>query len=137
LSVVLDASMAVCWLFEEEWTDPALAVAQLVATNGATVPTLWRIEVANVLRTAVRHGRCDEPFADRSLRRFSALRLHVDPQTETRAWNETLALARAENLTLYDAAYLELAVRIGQPLATCDKALIAAGLRRGVEVMAS
>ncbi len=137
MSVVLDASMAVCWLFEDEWTDPALAVAQLVADNGATVPALWRIEVANVLRMAVRRGRCDEPFADRSFRRFSALRIQVDPQTEARAWNETLALARAENLTLYDATYLELAMRIGQPLATCDKALVAAGLRRGVEVMSA
>ncbi len=60
MSVVLDASMAIAWLFDDERTAAAYAVMRRVVAEGAVVPTLWRLEVANVLRNAVRRGRCDE-----------------------------------------------------------------------------
>ena len=135
MSVILDSSMAICWLFEEEWTDAGLSVLDQVIATGAIVPSLWKLEVANVLRMAVRRGRCDEPFVDRSLRRLGDLVIGIDDQTDDHAWDATLALARSEGLTLYDAAYLELALRLGLPLATGDKQLIAAAQSIGVAVL--
>ncbi len=64
MTLVLDASMTIAWLFEDEHTEAAHAVMQRVAAEGALVPTLWRLEVANVLRNAVRRKRCDEAYAD-------------------------------------------------------------------------
>jgi len=135
MSLVLDASMAVAWLFDDETTEAAHQVMRRVAAEGAVVPSLWRLEVANVLRNAVRRGRCDDAYADRSLRRLERLLIAVDTETDTRAWGETRNLSRDENLTLYDAAYLELALRIQRPLASCDAALVTAARRRGLEVL--
>jgi predicted nucleic acid-binding protein len=106
-----------------------------VVREGAIVPSLWRLEVANVLRNAVRRGRCDEAYADRSLGRLGRLAIRSDEETDDRAWGATRTLSREENLTLYDAAYLELAVRKGASLASCDAALLAAAARRKVGVL--
>ena len=135
MSVVLDASMTVAWLFEDERTDAAHAVLRRVASEGAIVPSLWRLEVANVLRNAIRRGRCDEAYADRSLARLERLAIKVDDETDAHAWGTTRTLAREEDLTLYDAAYLELAIRKALPLASCDAALLAASARRKLAVV--
>lgn len=135
MSVILDSAMAVCWLFEEEWTEASLSVLDQVIATGAIVPSLWKLEIANVLRMAVRRGRCDEPFVDRSLRRLGDLVIAIDDQTDEQAWDATLPLARSQSLTVYDAAYLELAIRLGLPLATGDRELIAAAQRLGVIVL--
>ncbi|MCW8308083.1 type II toxin-antitoxin system VapC family toxin [Acidiphilium sp. PA] len=135
MSLVLDASMTVAWLFDDERTPAAHAVMRRVVVEGAIVPSLWRLEVANVLRNAVRRGRCDEAFADRSLTRLGRLTIKSDQETDDRAWGATRTLSREENLTLYDAAYLELAVRKDAPLASCDAALLAAAARRKVEIL--
>jgi predicted nucleic acid-binding protein len=108
-----------------------------VAAEGAVVPTLWRLEVANVLRNAVRHGRCDEAYVDRSLARLGRLAIRSDEDTDRQAWGSTRQLSREEGLTLYDAAYLELALRKRLPLASCDAALIAAAERRSVNVLSA
>ena len=134
MSVVLDSSMAISWLFEDELTSAGLSVMQLVTASGAVVPSLWRLEIANVLRTAVRRGREDEAFVDRSLRRLAAMAIETDYQTDSHAWGATLTLSREQGLTPYDAAYLELAIRLGLPLATGDRDLIAAAQRLGVTV---
>jgi predicted nucleic acid-binding protein len=105
-----------------------------VRLAGAIVPSLWRLELANVLLRAERRGRnIPEGIAAR-LEHIGRLPIRTDAQTAGRAWRETLALARAERLTTYDAAYLELAVRSGLPLATKDKALLAAAKRVGIVV---
>jgi predicted nucleic acid-binding protein len=135
VSVVVDASMAIAWLFADERTDAAHAVMLRVVSGGAFVPSLWRLEVANVLRNAVRRGRCDEAYVDRSLERLGRLPVEIDDETSMHAWTATRALSREQGLTSYDAAYLELAVRKSQPLATCDADLIAAAGRCGVEVL--
>jgi len=137
MSVVLDASMTIAWLFEDERTEAAHAVMRRVVVHGAVVPTLWRLEVANVLRNAARRGRCDEAYVDRSLARLSRLTIRSDEETDRHAWTATLALSREETLTLYDAAYLELAIRKGLPLASCDEALLAAAGRRKVDVLSA
>src|SRR5579862_8740932 len=111
MSVVVDASMAIAWLFDDERTAAAHGVMRRVVAEGAVVPTLWRLEVANVLRNAVRRGRCDKAYVDRSLTRLGRLAIHSDEDTDRQAWGATRQLSREEGLSLYDAAYLELALR--------------------------
>jgi predicted nucleic acid-binding protein len=135
VTLVLDASMTIAWLFDDERTEAAHAVMRRVVAEGAIVPSLWRLEVANVLRNAVRRGRCNEAYVDRSLVRLARLAIKRDQETDDHAWGSTRTLARKEDLSLYDAAYLELAIRRRMSLASCDKALLAAAARRKVEVL--
>lgn len=135
MSVVLDASMTVTWLFDGEHTERSHVVLRRVADEGAIVPSLWRLEVANVLRNAVRRGRCDKGHADHSLLRLERLPIKSDEETFAQAWGATRRLSYEEDLTLYDAAYLELALRAALPLASCDGALVAAAKRRKLVVL--
>ena len=135
MSLVLDASMAISWLFENERTDAAHQVMLRVVAEGAIVPSLWRLEIANVLRNAVRRGRCDEAYFDRSLERLGRLAITIDEETDHHAWGATRDLSREQGLTPYDAAYLELAIRSGRPLASCDADLLAAATKRNVETL--
>lgn len=135
MSLVLDASMAIAWLFTDEHTPAAHAVMQRVVAEGALVPSLWRLEVANVLRNAVRRKRCDEPYVERSLARLGRLAIRCDDETDVHAWGVARRLASEETLALYDSAYLELAIRRGQPLATCDAELACAARRRSIDVL--
>jgi predicted nucleic acid-binding protein len=134
LKIVLDASLAIAAFTREERTEAAQAVMREIALHGAMAPSLWRLEVANVLRTLVIRGRASGEFADEVLRTLSAFSIAIDPETDQRAWRETLVLSRDLGLTSYDAAYLELAIRREAKLATLDKPLAAAALRCGVEV---
>lgn len=127
--------MAAAWLFEDERTEAALAVFAAVTANGAVVPSLWKLEVANLLRTAERRGRCSEALADALLDRLQSLPIEIDCETDSHAWHATRALSREFGLTSYDAAYLELANRLGKPLATGDRELIAAAQSIGVAVL--
>ncbi len=135
MTIVIDASMAIAWLFDEERTEGVRNAINQVIDEGAIVPSLWRLEVANVLRTAVRRKRCDEIFVDRSLARLDRLMIDIDDRTDFHAWGVTHALARETGLTPYDAAYLELALRTGVALATCDNDLAAAARQRSIEVL--
>jgi predicted nucleic acid-binding protein len=133
--VVIDASATIAWLFEDENDEASQQTARFVQENGAVAPAIWRLEVANVLRSAERRGRCSAAFVDQSLARLDRLSVAIDGDTDRQAWNKTLELSRAENLTAYDAAYLELAVRQRLPLATRDQELIEAARRTGVSVL--
>jgi len=135
VTLVLDASLTMASILRDETTDDAQAIMRRVAIEGAHAPSLWRLEVANVLHNAVRRGRCDIAFADRALRDLEAMSIVVDTETDAQAWNATLAVARTDALTLYDSAYLELSIRLGATLLSCDKALVAAARRRGVDVL--
>ena len=106
-----------------------------VATDGALVPSLWRVEVANVLRNAVRQKRCDAGYATRCPQRLGRLQIVIDPETNAHAWGRTRELSTEHDLTVYDATYLELAIRRRRPLASCDAALIRAGRNAGVDVL--
>lgn len=137
MSIVLDASMTIAWLFDDERTDAAHEIMMRVVADGAVVPSLWRLEIANMLRNAVRRGRCDNDFADASLFRLERLRIRIDEETDQHAWGTTRNLSREQDLTLYDAAYLELALRSELPLASCDRDLIAAAQRRSVQILSA
>lgn len=135
MSLILDASMAIAWLFDEERTPTTEAAKHRITREGARVPSIWRLEVANVLRSALRRGRCDEAYAGASLDLLSRLLIAVDGETDARAWADTRSLSLAEGLTLYNAAYLELAIRAGGALASLDVDLVAAAGRRHVAVV--
>ncbi len=132
--LVLDASLTLSWYFEDERTSAADAILDDVAASGAVVPSLWRAEVANGLQMAIRRQRIDAVFRRRALQHLELLPIAVDRETDTFVWSSTLALADRFDLTIYDAAYLELAERRGLPLASLDKELNAAARALGVSV---
>ncbi len=88
--------------------------------------------MANGLQTAIRRKRIDAAYRDLALSRLMAQRVAVDPETDRHAWSATVRLAERHGLTVYDASYLELALRLGLPLATADKALKAAAEGAGL-----
>ena len=135
MSFVLDASFALSWYFEDERTPVADALLDRVADQGATVPGLWRLEIANGLRTAIRRNRIDQGFRDRAIAQLARLPITVDPDTDRYAWTTTLQLADRFVLTPYDAAYVELAQRLVLPLATLDDPLRAAATALGVALL--
>ena len=135
MSLVLDASFALSWYFQDERTPVSDALLDRVADQGATVPGLWRLEIANGLRTAIRRNRIDQGFRDRAIAQLARLPITVDPDTDRYAWTTTLQLADRFVLTPYDAAYVELAQRLVLPLATLDDPLRAAATALGVALL--
>ena len=133
-ALVIDSSAALSWCFEDEATPESDTLFERVRDQGALVPGLWHLEVANVLLQAEKRGRIATSDVATRLELIAELPIATDTETTARAWREILALARAEGLTTYDASYLELAVRRGLPLHTKDEALIAAAERSGVAV---
>ena len=129
---VLDCSAALPWVFASEVTPDTHALhGVLVAGGKAWVPTLWHLELGNVLLQARRKGRIDQAGIEKFLSTLGLYDIEVDPETVTVAWSKTLALAEGYNLTVYDAAYLELALRRGLPLASLDGPLRAAVKKAG------
>ena len=129
--------MTLAWIYSDETTQAIRQVFDAVAETGATVPTLWRLEVANGLTVAVRRRRIDADFRSAALADLALLDITTDPHTDSLAWGETLALADRFRLTVYDAAYLELAQRRTLPLATLDEELGAATCALGLRVLGS
>jgi len=135
---VVDAQTTLAWCFEDEISARTDALLdELAAGSNAHVPTLWAYEVANVLLCAERQRkpRATAAKSEAFLRRLAALPIQVDPESTRRAHGRTVALARQHQLTAYDAAYLELALRLGLPLATSDKALTTASKAAGVKLL--
>jgi predicted nucleic acid-binding protein len=123
VSLVIDASITLAWFFEDGRTDHGDDVMRRVASDGAIVPSLWRLEVANALQSAVRQQRIDGAYRDASLASLRLFPIAIDNETDQYAWETTLTLAERCQLTLYDAAYLELAQRLRLPLASLDRGL--------------
>lgn len=123
MSVVLDSSITLAWVYADETTPGILDVLDRVSDTGAWVPSLWPLEVANILEMSVRRNRHDAAFRDATLADLALLPINIDRDTERHAWGSTLRLAERHRLTLYDAAYLDLALRRGLPLATLDAEL--------------
>lgn len=137
MSFVVDNSVALAWCFEDEQTAAILALLDRVAEAGAIAPQLWPIEALNGLLTAERRGRIDGETRRRLAGLLQELPIEIDDETASRSWTTTARLAEQHGLTAYDAAYLELAVRRGAPLATSDTALIAAAKAAGVPLLAT
>jgi predicted nucleic acid-binding protein len=121
--------------FPEERTAAILDLFQMIANHGAVVPELWRIEVANTLNVGIRHGRISKANRQGILADLESLPIFIDGETRKHTWGRTLELADRHRLTVYDATYLELALRLSLPLATLDDELRGAATREGVAVM--
>ena len=119
-SLVVDCSLAAAWCFEDEATAAADKLLARVRDHGGVVPALWHWEVSNVFATAVRRRRIMPGDSAAMLSFLSALPISTDSEGVARAWRETQSLAQIHDLTAYDAAYLELAMRTGLDLATLD-----------------
>lgn len=135
MSMVLDASLALSWYFEDERTPAADVVLDRVVDIGAFVPALWRLEIANGLQSAIRRRRIDLAFRDNAIVQLSRMPITVDPDIDRYAWTTILHLSDRFQVTPYDAAYLELAQRRALPLATLDKALGAAAPALGLSLL--
>lgn len=135
MSLILDSSATLAWFYANETTPAIRQVFDLLAKGGAWVPSLWRLEVANILEIGLRRGRHDSAFLHATLADLSLLPINLDPETDGQAWGATLHLAHRHRLTLYDAAYLELAQRRGLPLATLDGDLRTAAIAEGVQLL--
>jgi predicted nucleic acid-binding protein len=120
------------WCFEDEKNPYADAILRALDDTDALVPSIWPFEVANVLALSERAGRLDVARSVWFIRFLNDLPIRVDERSPSSAFGETLALARAHDLTVYDAAYLEVALHNGVRLATQDNALRVAALRLGV-----
>ena len=135
MSLVIDSSITLSWYFADEASSKSQAVLDEVGENGAVVPPLWRFEVANGLQMAVRRKRIDAAYRDDTLADLRILDVSVDPESSAHAWSASVRLAERHGLTVYDAAYLELAQRRRLRLATLDRALIAAARSELVETI--
>jgi predicted nucleic acid-binding protein len=136
LSFVLDASATLAWAIQDERTARSLAVLERLAHEKAEVPSHWALEVANGLLMATRHKHLSAAARLEALARLAELPIRADEDTAARAGHETTAIATCFGLSVYDAAYLELAIRRELPLATLDEALEAAAQATGVELLA-
>jgi len=132
---VLDSSVALSWFFDDEQSDAADRLLDQLATETAAVPALWYFEMVNVLAISERRRRTTAARVAEFVTRLSDLDLDVDREPDACAFGPVLTLARSERLSGYDAAYLELAMRLGLPLATKNEALAGAAERLGVTVL--
>lgn len=132
---VLDCSVVMAWCFEDEADSYADSILDLLAANGAIVPSIWPLEIANVLLVAERRKRLTEADSLQFIRLLSDLPIVVDRETPDRALSAIMFVGRQQGLSSYDAAYLELAMREGAELATRDKGLAEAARKCGVKLV--
>jgi predicted nucleic acid-binding protein len=133
--LVLDASIVIAWAYREEG-ERLDALIRHVAAESASVPMHWVLEVTNTLLNSERSGRLSGSQRREITDSVRALPIRQDEETYMRGWQETTALAKQYSLTTYDAAYLELALRLGAPLATLDQDLASAARKAGVPLFA-
>ncbi|MFO8238022.1 MAG: type II toxin-antitoxin system VapC family toxin [Prochlorococcaceae cyanobacterium] len=135
MTLVLDASMALAWIFERESAVEAEQAQRLLDRCGAeswVVPALWHLEVANALVVAERRGVIQPELSGSFLERLDALPIDTEPELPSSRRDGRLSLARRYGLSIYDATYLELCLRLGARLASHDRRLLAAAQAAGV-----
>ena len=128
MAFALDASIAACWAFPDEQDPRADAALVRIRSEDAVVPSFWWFEVRHILVVNERRKRITESGTNNFLRELARLRIRVDREPEESA---VLRLARAHRLSVYDASYLELALREAIPVATLDDQLTAAAIAEG------
>jgi predicted nucleic acid-binding protein len=134
LTPVLDASAIAPLLIPDEVGDVPAGLAGVLASDGAVVPGHWRMEVFNLLLNAERRGRLSQADRADGVRTIGAVIVEVDIMTDERLAGATWALAERHRLSIYDAAYLELALRRELPLASADRRLITAAKAEKVPI---
>ena len=132
---VIDNSVVMSWCFKNETNSYSDKVLDLLAESTAYVPHIWTLEVLNVLLVAERKKRLSEADSTRFLTLLSQLPISIQQDAPEKVMNEIIALARSTNLSSYDAAYLDLAMRKGVPLATLDQKLKRAAKKMNVPIL--
>jgi len=135
MNFVLDASITLAWCFSDEATSATTALLERLESESAIVPGLWPLEVGNILIAAEKRKRIRYANIKEFLALLENLNIEIDTETGSRGFHDIISLSYSEKLTTYDAAYLELAMRHGLPLATKDTALIHAAKRVGVKII--
>lgn len=126
---VVDNSIVMAWCFEDAGGPYAASVLECLASSEAFAPTIWPLELGNVLLVAERRKRLSEADVVRFLALINSLPITVEQETPDRMVKEILSLARKHGLSTYDASYLDLAMRLGLPIATLDSTLVKAAKR--------
>lgn len=129
---ILDCSVAISWLLPDEIYKEEFL--NQVTEQGAMVPSLWTLEVSNVLLMAQRRQRINIQQRQEALHILSRLPIIIDNNTSQVTWLEIVDLADRYHLTVYDACYLELALRQDLPLATYDKDLLEGAKAAGAKI---
>ncbi|MDQ3779528.1 MAG: type II toxin-antitoxin system VapC family toxin [Chloroflexota bacterium] len=132
MAFVLDASMAMAWCFDDERTDVSEAVLLALSDDEAIVPAVWSSEVTNATLRGLRRNRLTPTQVLSFLRTLDQLVIIYSDPLRAGMIPHLLKVARDHELSAYDAAYLELAERLGLPLATLDVRLRAAAAQAGV-----
>jgi predicted nucleic acid-binding protein len=132
---VLDSSAALAWVLPNENNAANDALLDQIIESGAAAPGLWPLETANVLLIAERRGRITLAERQQAASTLAELPIQIDSNTASQVWRETLNLAASRKLTVYDASYLELALRLRLPLASLDQALRQAAADCGVALL--
>ena len=132
---VVDNSVVMSWCFKDETNKYADTVLDRLTESAAVVPSIWPLEVVNVLLVAERQKRLSESDSIRFITLLSQLPIVVEYERPEKMMKELLALARAYNLSSYDASYIDLAMRKGFPIATLDNKLIEAARRIDVQIL--
>ena len=133
-AIVIDASVASSWCFDDETSLTREQVGALFDTFACHVPAIFRVEVANAINVGVRRGRLSEAQAIETLDTVQYLVWHVDPP-DADAVVASYAIARRHGLTMYDATYVELARRLGVPLASNDRDVRRTAAVEGVTIV--
>jgi predicted nucleic acid-binding protein len=120
---VIDTSVVASWCFPDESHSVADAAFSRIPTDPVTVPVLFWFELRNILLVGERRGRLLEADTARFLGFIADLRIELDREPGEA---QIFLFARTHKLSVFDAAYLELARRKNAPLATLDHALIKA-----------
>lgn len=137
MTFVLDCSVALTWCFEDEHTPASTALLRQTGETGAIAPQHWPLEALNGLMMAERRKRLDATRRQHLANFLRDLPIALDAETTVQVWTTTQRLAARFRLTIYDAAYLELAQRRTVPLATLDQELRSAATTLGVALLGS
>ena len=132
---MLDASVALSWAFEDERTEWSLSILDRLERSEAVTGAIWPLEVANALLSAERAGRMRPDAANRFAALVLDLPIVLEPMTRRGPLTSVRQLSRTHGLSSYDGSYLDLAVRLGIPLATLDARLGDAAREAGVELL--
>lgn len=134
---VLDCSVTMAWWFENQADAYTESVLDASLTHEAHVPAIWPLEVANALLMAERRKQLAAFGSVGFVEQLRSMNITIDIEHPDDRLEAALTKGRLYGLTAYDAAYLELALRLGVPLATKDSALKAACRQSGVPIFMS
>lgn len=133
--IVIDASVALAWCFPDEVSEYADGILVALEGHAILVPGLWSVEITNAVVVAERRKRIKQPEIRRFVELLDGLTVVMDSQSVTESMSNILPIAREYGLSAYDAAYVDVAVRHGAPLATLDSKLQKASQKAGIEIL--